>query len=140
MAYATAVTRSERLTRDDYQAAMAALDWQDRRAIERSSWRGGILDDPTHAALAAERARRASTQTSWALLFAPLAGWLLWTGLQSSSALRLWSGGFWAALFLVAVYRVVGYQRARSEHLMTADFDGLRDLAAAHRERYRRRE
>jgi hypothetical protein len=134
------VTRHDRLSRDDYQAAMASLDWQDRRHVELSSKRGEHLDNPAHAALAAERARRASARLYWGLASGPIAAFLLVSALDTGSTWRLWFGGFWTLLFLIVVWTIASYQRGRSRHLANADFDALREVAQTHRTTYRRRD
>ena len=118
---------------------MASLDWQDRRRIELSSRRGAAFDDPTHAALAAERAHRSSVRVSWLLISGPVAAVLLWSGLTAGSSVRVGLGGFFAAIFAFAVARLVVNHGARTRHLATADFDALREIAQHHRYTYRRR-
>jgi hypothetical protein len=118
---------------------MASLDWQDRRRIELSSRRGASFDDPTHAALAAERAHRSSVRVYWLLISGPIAAALLWWGLTAGSALRVGFGGFFAAIFAYTVARLAVYQSARTRHLATADFEALREIAQRHRYTYRRR-
>jgi hypothetical protein len=134
------VTRSNRLTRDDYQAAMASLEWENRRRIELASHRGGPLEDPTHAALAAERGRRVVGRMYWGLLLAPLALYLLWSWLETGSTPRLWLGGFCLLVLVIVGSRILVYQRARWQHLENADFEGLRAVAHDHRTTYRRRD
>ena len=134
------MTRTDRLTGDDYLAAMAALDWESRRRVELASHRGGLLDDPAHAALAAERGRRAIVRMCWGLVTAPVAALLLWLGLETGEMSPLWFGGFVALVFLIVLSRLLVYQRARSQHLMNADFDELRRIATQHRMTYRRRD
>lgn len=137
---ADAVTRHDRLSREDYQSAMASLDWQERRRVELSTRRGDGLASPVHAALAAERARRAMVRLYVGLASGPIAAVLLLSALDTGSAWRLWFGGFWAVVFLLVLWNISSYQRARSHHLDTADFDALRTLAHTHRATYRRRE
>jgi len=119
---------------------MASLDWEDRRRIELASHRGGSLDDPAHAALAAERGHRVTVRLYWGLLFAPLALYLLWSWLETGGAAQLWLGGFCAVVLVFVVSRILVYQRMRSQHLQYADFEGLREVARKHRTTYRRRE
>lgn len=119
---------------------MASLDWQVRRRIELASQRGGLLDDPAHAALAAERGRHVIMRTCWGLLSAPLAAYLLWSWSETGSASMLGSGGFCALVFVIVVARIWTHQRARSQHLMNADFEDLRRIALNHRTTYRRRD
>ena len=119
---------------------MASLDWQVRRRIELASSRGGQLDDPTHSALAAERARRVMMRMYWGLLSAPLAGYLLYTWLNTDNVVWLVFGGVWVLVLIGVVARLLIFQRARSQHLMDADFDGLRQIALKHRMTYRRRD
>jgi hypothetical protein len=133
------VTRPDRLTRDDYQAAMASLDWQDRRRIELSSRRGVTFDDPTYAALAAERAHRLSVRTYWVLISGPIAAALLWSGLDVGSSVRVWFAGIFAVIFAFAMGLLATYHSARTRHLATADFEALREIAQQHRFTYRRR-
>lgn len=118
---------------------MASLDWQDRRRIELSSRGGVTFDDPTHAALAAERAHRSSVGLYWTLLSGPVAMVLVWLGLSAGPPVLLWFGLFLALLFAFAVWTIVVRQRARVRHLATADFDALREIALKHRTTYRRR-
>ena len=118
---------------------MASLDWQDRRRIELSSRRGVTLDDPAHAALAAERAHRMSARTYWLMLSGPIAALLLWSGFDTGSAVRVWFGSVCVAIFAVVVAMAYTYYGARTRHLATADFDALRDIAQLHRHTYRSR-
>jgi hypothetical protein len=118
---------------------MASLHWQDRRRIELSSRRGVVFDDPTHAALAAERAHRLAARTYWFLISGPVAALLLWSGLQADSAVRVWFGGFFAVIFAYTLVLLVTYHGARTRHLATADFEALREIAEQHRYTYRRR-
>lgn len=139
--YACSVTRHDRLTRDDYQAAMASLDWQDRRQIEFASYRGDHLDDPAHAALAGELGRQRSLPLIVALLVtAALAAFLLWSWVEAGSTVGLWLGGVCAVIAATLLARVIVYRRARARHLHTADFDAVRTVALQHRTTYRRRD
>lgn len=119
---------------------MASLDWEDRRRIELASHRGGSLDDPTHAALAAERGHQMAVRLYWGLVFAPLALYLLWSWLETGSTVQLWLAGFCALVLVFVVVRILVYQRVRSQHLSDADFEGLREVALKHRTTYRRRD
>ena len=118
---------------------MASLDWQDRRRIELASRRSASFEDPTHAALAAERAHRLSVRTYWFLISGPIAAALVWSGLNAGSSVRLWVGGVFAVIFAYAVILLAVYHSARSRHLATADFEALREIAQRHRYTYRRR-
>jgi hypothetical protein len=119
---------------------MASLDWQVRRRIELASSRGGLLEDPAHAALAAERGRRGIVRMSWGLLTAPLAAYLLWSWLDTDNVSSLALGSLCVLVLAGVVARLVILQRVRSQHLMSADFDGLREIALKHRMTYRRRD
>lgn len=119
---------------------MASLGWEDRRRIELASHRGGSLDDPIYAALAAERGQRVVARMYWGLLFAPLGLYLLWSWLETGSPWQMWLGGFCALIFVIVAARILVYQRVRSQHLRDADFDGLRNMAQRHRTTYRRRD
>jgi hypothetical protein len=118
---------------------MASLDWQDRRRIELSSRRDAAFDDPTHAALAAERAHRSSVRMYWLLISGPIAAALLWWGLTTGNSVYVGLGGFFAVIFAYTVTRLAVYHSARTRHLATADFEALREIAQRHRYTYRRR-
>jgi Flp pilus assembly protein TadB len=118
---------------------MDALDWQVRRRIELSSRRGVALDDPAHAALAAEHARRSMASLSWRLLSGPIGALLLWWGITSRTLLIVVFGALWVLAFAVVLGRLVVHRRAHRRYLMTADFDALRKIAQKHRTTYRRR-
>jgi choline-glycine betaine transporter len=118
---------------------MAALDWQDRRRIELSSRRGTTIDDPTHAALAAERAQQSITRLYWGLVSGPVAAALLYTGVTGGSSVRTILGALVALMFVAVAARLVVHYHARQRHLTTADFDATRELAQHHRMTYRRR-
>jgi choline-glycine betaine transporter len=118
---------------------MAALDWQDRRRIELSSRRGAAIDDPAHAALAAERAQQSITRLYWGLVSGPVAAALLYTGITGGRTVRTVLGMLAALVFLVVAARLVVHHRARQRHLATADFDATREIAEHHRMTYRRR-
>jgi hypothetical protein len=119
---------------------MASLDWQVRRRIELSSRRGVALEDPTHAALAAERAHQSIRSLYWGLVCGPIAAALVWMGTTSGSTVILVFAALAALLFAVIVARLVIHHRARARHLATADFDGIRQIALTHRTTYRRRD
>lgn len=118
---------------------MASLDWQIRRRIELSNRGGATFDDPTHAALAAERAHRSSVRVYWLLISGPIAAALVWSGLTAGSSVRVGLGGFFAVIFAGTVILLAVYHSARSRHLATADFEALREIAQRHRYTYRRR-
>jgi pyridoxine 5'-phosphate synthase PdxJ len=118
---------------------MASLDWQVRRRIELSSRRGVTVEDPTHAALAAERAQRSIIRLYWGLISGPIAAALLYTGLAGDSSVRSVVGALAAVVFVVVAARLVVHARARQRHLATADFEGIRAVAQTHRMTYRRR-
>ena len=119
---------------------MASLDWQDRRRIELSSRRGVALENPTHAALAVERAHQSIRSLYWGLISGPIAAGLLWTGIVRPSTVSLVVGGLAALVFALVVGRLVIHHQARARHLPAADFDGTREIARTHRTTYRRRD
>ena len=118
---------------------MASLDWQDRRRIELSSRRSVTIEDPTHAALAAERAQRSIVRLYWGLISGPIAAALLYTGIAGDSSVRIIGGALAATVFVVVAARLVVHARARQQHLAAADCEGIRAVAQTHRTTYRRR-
>jgi hypothetical protein len=133
------VTVPDRLTRDDYQAAMDSLDWQDRRRIELSSRRGVALDDPAHAALAAEHARKSMASLSWRSVSGPVGALLLWWGITRENLMILIFGALCLLVFAVVLGRLLIHRNARRRYLATADFEASRKIAHKHRTTYRRR-
>ena len=118
---------------------MASLDWQDRRRIELSSRRNVAIDDPVHAALAAERAQRSITRLYGGLVSGPVAAVLLYSGITGDSAVPTAFGVVAALVFVWVAARLAIHHQARLRHLAVADLEAAREIAQAHRTTYRRR-
>lgn len=118
---------------------MDSLDWQDRRRIELSSRRGVALDDPAHAALAAEHARKSMASLYRRSVIGPVGALLLWWGITRGTLVILIFGALCLLVFAVVLGRLLIHRSARSRYLATADFEASRKIAHKHRTTYRRR-
>lgn len=132
-------TFQKRLADHEYEDLLNNwLDLETRHQVERAASRVTPLDDPQHAAIAAESAIRQLRSVRMQIFIAPLIAAGPVYRLVSGSGHRGIDATLVTVMVLLAVWAAVmtsRFRRAALVHLETADWEGVQAVARQRRER-----